>query len=52
MGTRVTWVCSWAPPANPYRRYIDLVMMKVIGRDFSAGLRNLKILVERERTLG
>ncbi len=52
MGTRVTWVCSWDAPHNPYRRYLDLVMMAMIGRDFSAGLENLKTLVEREATLG
>ncbi len=45
--TRVTWRCVWEPALNPYRRYFDLFCKWMIGRDFSSGLANLKIAVER-----
>src|SRR5688500_9890600 len=47
--TRVTWKCVWEPARNPYMRYADLFFRWMIGRDFSAGLVNLKELVETKR---
>ena len=44
--TRVTWKCVWDLSENPYRRYLDLFLRWMIGRDFAAGLANLKTLVE------
>ena len=45
-GTRVTWAAWWLGAENPYARYGDLAMRLFIGRDFAAGLENLKELVE------
>ena len=44
--TRVTWRCVWDRAENPYRRYLDLVLIRLIGRDFQHGLENLKEIVE------
>jgi Polyketide cyclase / dehydrase and lipid transport len=44
--TRVTWLCKWHSGPNPYMRYIDLAFKWRIGRDFGAGLENLRQLVE------
>jgi hypothetical protein len=44
--TRLTWKCVWEPARNPYMRYADLFFRWMIGRYFSAGLANLKELVE------
>ena len=44
--TRVAWRCVWDLAHNPYRRYLDLLCRWWIARDFAAGLRNLKDLVE------
>lgn len=44
--TRVTWLCKWSLNPNPYRRYFDLFLTRMMGHDFAAGLENLKDLVE------
>jgi hypothetical protein len=44
--TRITWKCVWEPARHPYMRYADLFFRWMIGRDFAAGLANLKALVE------
>lgn len=44
--TRVIWKCVWDLAENPYRRYADLLMRWMIGRDFAEGLANLKTVVE------
>jgi len=44
--TRVTWVAGWHGNPNPYERYVDLLMRWWIGRDFEAGLENLRELAE------
>jgi len=44
--TRVTWRCVWDRAENPYRRYIDLLLLRLIGRDFQHSLENLKEIVE------
>src|SRR5215210_7252935 len=44
--TRVTWMARWHSDANPYGRYLDLLMRWWIGRDFEAGLQNLRALAE------
>jgi hypothetical protein len=44
--TRVLWIARWQGAAMPWARYFDLVMMLWIGRDFSAGLENLRKLAE------
>jgi hypothetical protein len=44
--TRLLWKCVWEPARNPYMRYADLFFRWMIGRDFSAGLANLKELIE------
>jgi hypothetical protein len=44
--TRVIWKTVWDLAENPYGRYCDLFLRWVIGRDFAAGLANLKALVE------
>ena len=43
--TRVTWICKWRGNVNPYARYIDLVFMWWIGRDFDRSLENLRHLL-------
>jgi len=47
--TRVVWRCVWERAENPYRRYFDLLFQRMIGRDFDAGLKRLKALVEAEQ---
>jgi len=44
--TRVLWVTRWQGAPLPWARYMDLMMMLWIGRDFSAGLENLRRLAE------
>src|SRR5439155_24004587 len=45
--TRVTWLARWDNgSANPYARYLDLLCTWWMGRDFSAGLENLRELAE------
>lgn len=44
--TRVLWMARWQGAALPWARYLDLLMMVWMGRDFSAGLENLRALAE------
>jgi hypothetical protein len=44
--TRVLWIARWQGAALPWARYMDLMMMWWIGRDFAAGLENLRKLAE------
>jgi hypothetical protein len=44
--TRVLWLARWQASAIPWARYMDLAMMWWIGRDFAAGLSNLRDLAE------
>ena len=44
--TRVLWVVRWQGAAWPWARYMDLMMMGWIGRDFSASLYSLRNLAE------
>jgi len=44
--TRVLWLARWQGAAWPWARYMDLLMMAWIARDFSMGLANLKDLAE------
>lgn len=46
--TRVSWLCKWDSGPNPYVRYRDLLIKVVVGRDFEAGLENLKNAVENQ----
>lgn len=45
-GTRVTWISRGDLGPNPVARYFGLMMDSMIGADYEAGLRKLKILVE------
>jgi len=44
--TRVTWLARWKASRNPLGRYIDLLMLVWIRRDFARSLANLRRLVE------
>jgi hypothetical protein len=44
--TRVLWIARWQGAALPWARYMDLARMWRIGRDFAAGLENLRKLAE------
>ncbi len=44
--TRVTWTGNGDVGSNPIGRYFGLMMDSMIGADYEAGLRKLKILVE------
>lgn len=46
-GTRVTWTNSGDIGDNPLKRYLVLVMDRMVGPDFEAGLANLKALAEK-----
>jgi uncharacterized protein YndB with AHSA1/START domain len=46
-GTRVTWTNEGDMGANPINRYFGLVMDRLVGPDFEAGLANLKSAAER-----
>jgi Polyketide cyclase / dehydrase and lipid transport len=46
-GSRVKWKGEWTGDAAFYARYMDLLFRLWIGRDFAAGLRNLKALAEQ-----
>jgi len=48
--TRVLWIGRWQGGILPWSRYFDLLMMFWIGRDFSAGLYNLRRLAESTAT--
>jgi len=45
--TRVTWSNEGDVGANPINRYFALMMDRMVGPDFEAGLANLKVLAER-----
>jgi len=44
--TRILWIARWQGAALPWARYMDLMMMWWIGRDFTTGLENLRKLAE------
>jgi len=46
-GTRVTWTNEGDMGSNPINRYFGLVMDRLVGPDFEAGLENLKSAAER-----
>jgi uncharacterized protein YndB with AHSA1/START domain len=46
-GTKVTWSFAGEAGNNPMMRYMGLVIDGMIGKDFDAGLSNLKALAER-----
>jgi uncharacterized protein YndB with AHSA1/START domain len=46
-GTKVTWSFVGEAGNNPMMRYMGLMMDGMIGKDFEAGLANLKALAER-----
>ncbi len=46
--TRVTWRCVWEMADNPYRRYFDLLIQKLLQRDFASSLERLKSIVEND----
>lgn len=46
-GTRVTWTNEGDMGRSPVNRYFGLVMDRMVGPDFEAGLANLKAAAER-----
>lgn len=46
-GTRVTWSLAGELGGNPINRYFGLAMDSMVGKDFAAGLANLKALAEK-----
>ncbi|MEG3768178.1 SRPBCC family protein [Alteromonas sp. 14N.309.X.WAT.G.H12] len=47
-GTLVTWQDTGKLGANPFHRYLGLMMDNMIGPDFELGLENLKTVVENQ----
>lgn len=47
-GTLVTWTNEGDVGSSPINRYFGLVMDRLVGPDFEAGLKNLKALAERK----
>lgn len=45
--TRVTWTMNGDMGSNPLMRWMTLMMDKMVGEDFAAGLSNLKALAEK-----
>ncbi len=45
-GTRVSWSNEGEFGGNPFMRYFGLMMDRMVGKDFDAGLGNLKQLAE------
>ena len=45
--TNVTWTNAGDLGGNPVVRYFGLVMDSMVGKDFRAGLNNLKTLAEK-----
>ena len=45
--TRVTWTNSGDVGSNPLKHYLTLMMDRMVGRDFEAGLANLKAATEQ-----
>ncbi len=46
-GTRVSWTMNGDMGSNPLFRWITLFADRMVGRDFEAGLSNLKAVAER-----
>lgn len=46
-GTRIVWTNEGEFGGNPFMRYFGLLMDRMVGKDFEAGLSNLKILAEK-----
>ena len=46
-GTRITWNNRGNVGSNPLRHYLALMMDRLVGPDFEAGLLNLKQLAEK-----
>jgi hypothetical protein len=44
--TRILWIARWQGAAFPWARYMDLMMMLWIGRDFATSLENIRKLSE------
>lgn len=44
--TRVTWTSSGDVGGNPVKHYLAVMMDRMVGPDFEAGLANLKALAE------
>lgn len=45
-GTTVSWTNAGEFGGNPFMRYFGLMMDRMVGKDFDAGLNNLKQLAE------
>ncbi len=45
--TRVSWTMNGDMGSNPVARWFTLVMDRMVGKDFDAGLANLKALAEK-----
>jgi hypothetical protein len=45
-GVRVSWTNEGEMGANPINRWFGLLMDRMVGKDFDAGLVNLKKLAE------
>jgi uncharacterized protein YndB with AHSA1/START domain len=46
-GTRVSWSMNGDMGSNPLMRWMTLMMDGMVGKDFDAGLANLKALAEK-----
>lgn len=46
-GTRITWTIAGDMGGNPLMRWFALAMDGMVGKDFDAGLANLKALAEK-----
>ena len=46
-GTKITWTVAGEMGRNPVTRWFALAMDGMIGKDFDAGLANLKALAEK-----
>ena len=46
-GVRVSWIAEGDMGTNPLKRYFVLLMDRMMGPDFEAGMKNLKVLAER-----
>jgi uncharacterized protein YndB with AHSA1/START domain len=46
-GTKVTWTNQGDVGRNPIKRYLAVVMDRLVGPDFEGGLANLKTLAEK-----
>ena len=45
--TRVTWTNAGDVGGNPFKHYLAMMMDRMVGPDFEAGLANLKALAEK-----